>query len=196
MRLVSARQVWHDCTYAPTRSGLAGLAEREALGVAVQTTERGVTADRAANSVLCGRFQAVIDRLHPQLRVFGEWMYAAHAGDDIREAAEEVVWLAVLVRAPRMTAAKREALRYVAAGVLRRYRCMHQGGQSSRPDPLERPEAFRRWLLEWHDVKLPSSNWERDWGALVKLCFEVCEDIDRAALAPVAALIYRMQEAA
>lgn len=196
MKLNSARQVWHDCTYAPTRGGLSGLAERQMLGVAVQTTDRGITADHAAHSTLCGWFQAAIDKLHPQLRVFGDWMYSATADDDVREAAEEVVLALVLSRAPRMTAAKREKSAYVAAGVLRRYRHMHQGGQSANPDPMANPETFRKWLADWHGVSLPSNNWERDWGGFVTMCFEACEDIDKRALSPIAALMYEMKEAA
>lgn len=196
MKLNSARQVWHDCTYTQTRGGLSGLAERQLLGVAVQTTDRGVTASHAAHAALCGWFQYAIDKMHPQLRVFGDFMYSANQDDDVREAAEEVIFGLVMTRAPRMTAAKRERAEYVVKGVMRRYRYMHQGGQSANPDPMSKPETFRAWLLNTYDVRLESTNWERDWGAFVTMCFEACEDIDKRALSPIGALLYAMKEAA
>jgi hypothetical protein len=196
MKLNSARQAWHDCTHTPSRGGLSGLAERSLLGTAVQTTDRGVTADQAVHSALAGWVQSAIAGLHPQVRVFGEFMYGAGADDDIREAAEEVVFGLVVSKSPRMTAAKRERLEWVVKGVMRRYRYMHQGGQSANADPLEKPEAFRAWLLQEYGARLESTNWDRDWGSVERLIFECCEDVDRMALSPVAAIIYRMKEAA
>ena len=196
MKLNSARQVWHDCTYAQTKGGLSGLAERQLLGVAVQTTDRGITADHAAHATLCGWFQAAIAKMHPQLRVFGDWMYSALEDDDVREAAEDLVFGLVMSKAPRMTAAKRERAEYVVKGAMKRYRHMHQGGQSANPDPMAKPETFRAWLFDIYGVRLESSNWDRDWGTFVQLCFDCCEDIDKRALSPIGALLYEMKEAA
>ncbi|WP_372438737.1 hypothetical protein, partial [Pandoraea sputorum] len=70
------------------------------------------------------------------------------------------------------------------------------GGQSANPDPLSKPEVFRAWLFDHHGVRLASENWERDWQAFVKIAFECCEDVDRMALGPVAAAIYRMKNQA
>ncbi|WP_263264049.1 hypothetical protein [Pseudomonas sp. RIT-PI-S] len=196
MKLNSARQAWHDCAYNPSRGGLSGLAERSVLGTAVQTTDRGVTADHAMHNTLAGWVQSAIAKLHPQVQVFGEFMYGARSCDDIREAAEEVIFRMVQAKSPRMTAAKREKLEWVVKGVMRRYRYMHQGGQSANADPLAKPEAFRAWLWEEFGVQLESTNWDRDWGSAVTLIFECCEDLDRLALSPVAAVIYKMKSAA
>lgn len=196
MKLNSARQAWHDCTHSPSRGGLSGLEQRSLLGTAVQTTDRGITADHAMHSTLAGWVQSAIASLHPQVRVFGEFMYAAGADADIREAAEEVVFGLVVSKSPRMTAAKREKLEWVVKGVVRRYRYMHQGGQSANADPLAKPEAFRAWLWAQYGVRLESCAWARDWEPAVQRAFECCEDIDRMALSPVAAVLYRMKEAA
>lgn len=196
MKINTARQVWHDCTHNETRGGLSGLTERVLLGTAVQTTDKGVTADHAAHAVLCGWFQSTIAKLHPQVRVFGDFMYSANQDDDIREAAEEVLFGLVMSKSKRMTAAKREKAEYVAKGVMRRYRHMHQGGQSANPDPLEKPESFRAWLFDYYGVRLESCAWTRDWEPFIELCFECCEDVDRMALSPVAAVIYEMKKAA
>ena len=193
MKINSARQAWHDCTYNPAPGQTSDAAE---LGVVVQSTERGPTADHAVHGALAGHIQSAISRLHPQVRVFGDFMYAADQDDDVREAAEDVVFLLVQNRSPRMTAAKREKLEFVVKGVMRRYRHMHQGGQSSNEDPLSNAEKFRAWLWQVFEVRLESCAWARDWEPFIQKCFECCEDIDRMALGPVAAVIYQMKEAA
>ncbi|WP_434706905.1 hypothetical protein J3Q07_08310 [Pseudomonas sp. D4-18] len=193
MKINSARQAWHDCNYNPAPGQTSDVVQ---LGVVVQNTERGPTANHAVHGALAGHIQSAIARLHPQIRVFGDYMYAAAQCDDIREAAEEVVFLLVQSRSPRMTAAKREKLEYVVKGVLRRYRHMHQGGQSANEDPLANAEKFRAWMWQVYEVRLESCAWSRDWEPYIQRTFECCEDLDRMALSPVAAAIYQMNKAA
>ena len=193
MKINSARQAWHDCKYNPAPGQTSDVVQ---LGVVVQNTERGPTANHAVHGALAGHIQSAIARLHPQIRVFGDFMYAAEQSDDIREAAEEVVFLMVQGRAPRMTAAKREKLEYVVKGVMSRYRYMHQGGQSANEDPLANAEKFRAWMWQVHGVRLESCAWARDWEPYIRRAFECCEDLDRMALSPVAAVIYQMKKAA
>ena len=193
MKINSARQAWHDCKYNPAPGQTSDVVQ---LGVVVQNTERGPTANHAVHGALAGHIQSAIARLHPQIRVFGDFMYAAEQSDDIREAAEEVVFLMVVGKSPRMTAAKREKLEFVVKGVMRRYRHMHQGGQSANEDPLKSPEKFRTWLLAEMGCRLESCAWSREWEPSIVRAFECCEDLDRMALGPVAAAIYQMKEAA
>jgi hypothetical protein len=200
MKINSARLAWHDCTYTETRGGLSGLEQQCLLGTAVQTTDRGVTANSAAHGTVAGWIQSAIAKLSPEVRVFGDFMYAPRPdrrrADDIREAAEEVVFNLVVAKSPRMTAAKREKLEYVVKGVMRRYQYMHQGGQSANADPLASPEKFRAWLYAEYEVRLESVRWAREWEGYIQLAFECCEDLDKAALSPIAAVIYEMKEAA
>jgi hypothetical protein len=193
MKINSARQAWHDCKYNPAPGQSSDVAQ---LGVVVQATERGPTANHAVHGALAGHIQSAIARLHPQVRVFGDFMYAAEQNDDIREAAEEVVFGLVQSRSPRMTAAKREKIESVVKGVMRRYRYMHQGGQSSNEDPLANAEKFRAWMWQVYGVRLESCAWARDWEPYIQRVFECCEDLDRMALSPIAAIIYQMKEAA
>ena len=193
MNINSARQAWHDCTYNPAPGQTSDVVQ---LGVVVQATERGPTANHAMHSTLAGHIQSAIARLHPQVRLFGEFMYAANRDDDIREAAETLVFGMVVSKSKRMTAAKREKLEYVVKGVMRRYRYMHQGGQSANEDPLIKPEGFRSWLMAEYGVRIESCAWARDWEPVITLTFDCCEDLDRMALSPVAAVIYQMKEAA
>jgi len=193
MKIKSARQAWHDCKYNPAPGQTSDVVQ---LGVVVQNTERGPTANHAVHGALAGHIQSAIERLHPQIRVFGDFMYAAEQSDEIREAAEEVVFLLVQSRSPRMTAAKREKLEYVVKGVMRRYRYIHQGGQSSNEDPMANAEKFRAWMWQVYGVRLESCAWSREWEPYIQRTFECCEDLDRMALSPVAAAIYQMNKAA
>ncbi|MCD5970755.1 hypothetical protein [Pseudomonas quasicaspiana] len=193
MNINSARQAWHDCTYNPAPGQSSDVVQ---LGVVVQATERGPTANHAMHSALAGHIQSAIARLHPQVRVFGEYMYAANRDDDIREAAEELVFGMVVSKSKRMTATKREKLEFVVKGVMRRYQYMHQGGQSANDDPLASAEKFRSWLWAEYGCRIESCAWARDWEPVIALSFECCEDLDRMALSPVGAVIYQMKAAA
>ncbi|MOA59962.1 hypothetical protein D3C78_1847200 [compost metagenome] len=77
-----------------------------------------------------------------------------------------------------------------------RYRRMHQGGQSSVVDPLISPADFRAWLLGEYGTRLSSEQWGREWEGFIQHCFDVCNDIDKMALAPVAMMIGEMKDAA
>ena len=196
MQLNSARQAWHDCTYTAWDSQGAFIEQLGLLRAMVQTTDKQRSASHAVHQALAGRVQSAIGKLHGQVRAFGDFMYSPRLDDDTRETAEEVIFNLVQSKSPRMTAAKREKLEYVVKGVMTRYRYMHQGGQSANADPLESPEGFRAWLNAHYGIKLESVRWERDWGGYVRLAFDCCEDVDKMALGPVAAVIYQMKEAA
>jgi len=193
MKLFGARQAWHDCKYNPAPGQTSDVVE---LGVVVQATERGPTADHAIHGALAGHIQSAIAKLNAQLRAFGNAMYAAEPTDDDQEEAEEAVFNLAYSRVERMTASKRERAEYVAKGVFRRYRYMHQGGQSSNPDLLINPEVFRKWMYAEYEIKLASSAWSREWVPFIQFCFDACQDIDKKALSPIGGVIYRIKEAA
>ncbi|WP_368607476.1 hypothetical protein [Pseudomonas fulva] len=196
MQLNSARQAWHDCFYTAWDSQGSFIENLGMLGTMIQTTEKQRKASHAVHQALAGGVQAAIFKLPGSLRAFGNFMYAPSCSDDEREVAEEVIFGMAMARSGRMTAAKRERCEYVAKGVMFRYRRMHQGGQSSAQDPFASPEWFKRWIDEEYGVSLPACAWTRDWEPFVQICFEVCEDIDKRALSPVAAAIYEMKKAA
>lgn len=196
MQLNSARQAWHDCFYTAWDSQGSFIENLGMLGTIIQTTEKQRKASHAVHQALAGGVQAAIFKLPGSLRAFGNFMYAPSCSDDEREVAEEVIFGMAMARSGRMTAAKRERCEYVAKGVMFRYRRMHQGGQSSAQDPFASPEWFKRWIDEEYGVSLPACAWTRDWEPFVQICFEVCEDIDKRSLSPVAATIYEMKKAA
>ena len=196
MKLNSARIAWHDCMYSRWDSQASVVEQLGILGRMVQTTERNRSTDMAIHQALAGRVQGAISTLPPSLQAFGHHLYGPGTDDDLREAAEEVVFTLAYSRGERMYAKKFEKARYVAAGVLERYRRMHQGGQSAMPDPIPNPEAFRAFLLARYEVTIDSRNWAREWEPFVEACFLACDDLDKEALVPVSAMLTVMREAA
>jgi hypothetical protein len=154
----------------------------------------------SAHQAMAAYVQRAVDTLPASAKAFGNWMYNPMATDDHRDAAEDAVWQEAHARivqsGQRVTQAKWERSIFVASGVLYRYRRMHQGGQSSAPDPLVNPEAFRSALLDVYGLELPSENWGRDWQPYVQMCFDVCNDLDKVALGPVAEVVGVMLEVA
>lgn len=152
----------------------------------------------AIEGALRGRIQSAIGGLPSHLRAFGSFMYhpTLFKDSDITEATAEVVFrLAYINGKKKMYAKKMERARYVALGVLLRYRQRHQGGQSEGSDrighyhSLDKPEFFRKFLNDEYGVVLASEAWADEWGWFVQGCFDVCNDLDKQALASVARCI-------
>src|SRR5690554_893283 len=196
MRITTARAAWHDAYYQPWDSVMAVAADWAKLGTSVQTTAKAVTANHAAHQALAGRVQAAIAALPVCLQAFGHHMYSPIATDADREVAEDAVFALAMKGQPRMTARKYERAEYVAKGVLLRYRTMNQGGMGQNPDPLDKPDAFRKWLLEVYGVELASTAWERERRGFVEAFFDACDKVDRAALAAVSRVVEALQAAA
>ncbi len=196
MKLNSARAAWHDALYTARDSQGAVMQEMGLLGRMIQKTERSTNARHAAHQAIAGRVQQAMDTLPASLRAFGNWMYSPIATIDEKEEAEELVFLAAYKAGPKMYAKKLEKARYVAAGVLYRYRRMHQGGQSEGVDPCPTPESFRVWLDAIYGLELQSTQWTREWGEFIDACFAACNDLDKSALVPISKALKIMKMAA
>ncbi|WP_313740487.1 hypothetical protein [Pseudomonas sp.] len=196
MKLNSARQAWHDCYYSAWDSQGAFIENLGLLGAMVQTTQKQRKASHAMHQALAGCVQQAIGTLPQSLRAFGSWMYNPIENDDERELAEELVFVTAYNAGPKMYAKKFEKARMVAAGVLYRYRRMHQGGQGEGVDPCLTPEVFRACLLAIYGLELSSEQWGREWEGFIDTCFAACNDLDKQALVPVAKTLSMMKEAA
>lgn len=196
MQLNSARQAWHDALYVPRDSQGAVMQEMGLLGRMIQKTEKQKKSGHQAHQAIAGRIQQAIDTLPAHLKAFGNHMYSPMGTDDDADDAQEAVFRTAYAAGPRMYAKKFEKARLVAIGVLHRYRRMHQGGQSEGIDPCPTPESFRGWLLHVLELELDSCAWAREWEGFIESCFNACNDLDKAALVPVARAMKLMKEAA
>lgn len=196
MQLNSARAAWHDCLYMPRDSQGSVMQEMGLLGRMIQKTEKQKKSGHQAHQAIAGRIQQAIDTLPSHLKAFGNHMYSPMATADDAEEAHEAMFRVAYAAGPRMYAKKFEKARLVAQGVLHRYRRMHQGGQSEGIDPCPTPESFRAWLLHVLGLELDSCAWAREWEGFIEACFNACNDLDKAALVPVAQAMKLMKEAA
>lgn len=196
MQLSSARQAWHDALYIPRDSQGAVMQEMGLLGRMIQKTDKQRKAGPQAHQAIAGRIQQAIDTLPVHLKAFGNHMYSPMATTDDAEEAHDAIFRVAYASGPRMYAKKFEKARLVAQGVLHRYRRMHQGGQSEGIDPCPTPEGFRGWLLAHFGLELSSVAWAREWEGFIESCFNACNDLDKAALVPVAQAMKLMKNAA
>lgn len=195
MRLMSARQAWHDCLYQGGNTMLENLVDRACWGQ-VQFSERDNSLNQIAHQALAGRFQAAIASLPLELQCFGHNLYAPEVSTRQTNAwldvAHELVWVSWAKR-EKLDEEKARRAYWVAAGVLYRYRKMVQGGMGN-PDPLERPILFRAWLHDRHGVLLDRRNWSREWGWVIQDLFRVVGRLDAQALRPLSAVLGEERE--
>ncbi|MFG8423336.1 hypothetical protein ACEOSX_30520, partial [Pseudomonas aeruginosa] len=98
MRLISARQAWHDAFYESRSSVLAVAADKAALGkkgrVANEThPDRKDTNGRSAHMLAAGLVQAAIRSLPKPLQHFGHTLYSPLANGDDVAIAHGLVWI-------------------------------------------------------------------------------------------------------
>lgn len=195
MRLITARQAWHDAYYTPWDSVISRALEQAKLGRWVQTTERNGSLGRIVHQVTAGRVQHAIASLPANLQCLGHHLYApvidTPTSNAWEEAAVELVYSEFLCWSDvrKLSREKLQQAEYVARGVLLRYRHMVQGGQGANPDPMAAPRVFRAWLADHHGVVLDRRNWSREWGWILQELFRFCGELDARALSPVSALI-------
>ena len=191
MRLISARQAWHDCFYQRGRCSLEVLVDR-ALWGRVQLSEIDRSLDVIAHQALAGKFQHAIASLPEGVQCFGNYLYAPEISTRVSnswlEGAHDLVWDRWAGRAD-LSAGKQQQAYWVVRGVLFRYRAMMQGGMSLN-DPLSQPAQFRAWMADNHGVALDRRNWSREWGRVIDALIEVCNRVDIEALAPVTRVLY------
>lgn len=201
MRLNTARQCWFDAHYTPRDSQGSFIERLGLMGTMVQMTDRDSSTPAAMHQALAGRIQSAIKTLPRHVQALGHHLYNPMHDDDhdLRESVEAYVFMLAyqaFTKETRMTAKKAEKARHVAAGVLYRYRRMHQGGASACADPLEKAEHFRDWLDLEKGCRLAKDNFAREWDTFVQACFDVCNDLDKTALSAVGRCLGEMREAA
>lgn len=183
MKLINARQAWHDAFYVRGSSVSAGAVEMARLGRRVQKSEVNNSTQRAADQFVAGLVQSAIGSLSPSLRGLGNWLYSPTATVVDMGIAHALVWFAVLPKLGELRANKYEKCYWLAMAALRSYQAEALGRQ---------PWGAARvceWLGEYYEVKLAEQNWSRDWAVSWNLMRETIAVLDAEALAPVAVVV-------
>ena len=55
---------------------------------------------------------------------------------------------------------------------------------------------FEDVAVKKNGIELLEQNWNRDWRDFSEVCFDACNDLDRAALRPVAVTLEALKDAA
>lgn len=198
MRLITARQCWHDCYFVGGDSPLARateIAKIAKLGTHIQTTAYHDSNSRAMHVATAGKVQNAIATLPPELQNLGHWLYAPltqDQQDDLAEQVQALIWVRSGLAA-ELSAKKREQAFWLVRAVMRDY----QDLVLSRKQRLQTPQAIRGWLLDWHgvDIRTGKKNWwPRDVRPWHLQQWHILSDLDGAALAPVAAVVAEFDE--
>ena len=145
MKLISARQAWHDAFYVESKCRMDGVVEQAELGARVQHTSKINTCNVAAHQAQAGLIQSAIATLPPPLQTLGHWLYAPE--DFIPEGAENAIWKMIAVLCGVDDEDSEEW--YLVRCSLHRYRELAW----QRPEGvcmLNTPRKVKTWLWEWH----------------------------------------------
>ena len=193
MRLITARQAWHDCYYTGVDSPIARLAEAALLGAHIQNTAYHNSDNRAGHIVEAGKIQLAIDSLPNHLQIIGHWLYAPLTTQQASTLAEEVQEIVWQKSGLLLTGKTKERTYWLIRAAMSDYQDLALGRRAR----LNTPQNIRTWLLDWHGVD-PRTNkdwWQREAKHNWVKFWHTLDDLDAAALAPLSAIIAAQKEA-
>ncbi|HGN3038565.1 hypothetical protein [Pseudomonas aeruginosa] len=193
MRLISARQAWHDAFYESRSSVLAVAADKAALGkkgrVANEThPDRKDTNGRSAHMLAAGLVQAAIRSLPKPLQHFGHFLYSPLANGVDQNRAQSFLYFSADL--PKMNKPRQEVAYWVALAALHSWKDMVNGREEWWPGKVI------QFLADWPGFVLYAANWERDWAAIWEIFMQELNRLDAQALVPVAQVVAAQRDAA
>lgn len=193
MRLIGARQAWHDAYHDSTPSTLEVAAAKAELGkrgrVANETfPSRQETNSRCAHMLASGLVQKAIASLPRPVQHFGHYLYSPIATGQDLNIAHALVWFTTQLE--EMTQRRQAVAYWIALAALQSHRAMVHGREGWGP---ARVAAF---VQDWSGVRLDPGNWARDWAGVWEALASSVDALDAKALAPVAAVIRAKKGAA
>lgn len=182
MRWSSARQCWHDATYAGSNSIMTVARENAALGAAVQGSNW--RADRVAHQVECGQVQAVIARLPQDLQFFGNWLYAPYTTEERAHRTNHVAAIVARESDLQSKVPPGQWLPIVIAS-LYEYARVVLGGDDVR---RRSGRYIRNWVRDELGVEI--HKWTEPHWRVYDRVWQTLDELDRRALEPVARLVH------
>lgn len=189
MRLITARQAWHDAFYNRGNSTLARIEEQGKLGQAIQRNTYFDSNQRAAHIVQAGQVQHAIASLPESLQQLGHWLYSPLTTEQANLIVDEVqdnVFTQAQVDHEDNT------VYWLTIAVMADYQDIVLG----REQRLKTPARIRKYLAEWHSVEINTRRWAREWQPTWQALWNSISDLDAQALKPVAKLVYQYKQAA
>lgn len=191
MRLIGARQAWHDALHDSGASALAVAAEKAVLGkrgyVANETMpSRQETNGRCAHMLASGLVQQAIASLPKPLQHFGHALYSPVANGQDLNIAHALVWFTADLK--DLPARKAELGYWMALAAVKSHQAMVYGRDGWGPTRV------CEFVLDWYGARINPANWARDWADLWEALAKAADQLDAKALKPVAEVIQRMGE--
>ena len=181
MKLISARQAWHDCYLDSQASPLEGVIETCQLGTRVDHGSKINTANKAVHQAQAGLIQSTIASLPVPLQVLGYWLYAPQGS--YPESYEKAVWQMVAIQTG-IDEQDRDEWCLVHCAI-HAYRELAWG----RTTLLKRPKYIAHWLQDQHGIEIDTRNFYRRLGRVHSEVLIQVDDLDRQALEPVTEVI-------
>lgn len=189
MKLISARQAWHDALYNESSSPLAKAAEMGRLGTHIQQNTYFDSNQRAAHIALSGRVQCAIASLPEELQQLGHWLYAPLTIEETNRLVDDV----------QDTIFKRSkvdqddnTIYWLTRAAMSDYQDIVLG----REQQLKTPARIRQYLASWHGIEINTRRWAREWQPTWQKLWHTLNDLDAQALRPVAWIVYKEKDAA
>lgn len=190
MKLISARQAWHDAFYENRISVLAVAADKAALGkkgrVANETRpDRKDTNGKSAHMLAAGLVQAAIRTLAKPLQHFGHTLYSPLAtGDDVA-IAHGLVWIGAGLG--QLTQRQGERAYWMALAAINSHKRAVAGRDTLAPGEV------CLFIEERLGCRIDPSHWARDYASTWERLARHVDRLDAQALKPVADVVANEQ---
>lgn len=186
MRLISARQAWHDAFYESRSSVLAVAADKAALGkkgrVANEThPDRKDINGRSAHMLAAGLVQAAIRSLPKPLQHFGHTLYSPLANGDDVAIAHGLVWIGSGLG--QLTQRQGERAYWMALAAINSHKRAVNGCDTLRPGEV------CLFIEERLGCRIDPGNWARDYASTWERLARHIDKLDAQVLRPVAEVV-------
>lgn len=186
MKLISARQAWHDAYFEGRDSVLAVAAAKAVLGkrgrVANEThPDRKDTNGRSAHMLAAGLVQSAIGSLPKPLQHFGHTLYSPLATGQDLNIAHALVWFTVEL--PACSPKRQEVAYWMGMAAIKSHQAAVNGRDTWAPGQV------CEFVRDWHGTGPSAAHWSRDWAGIWERLAKAVDQLDAKALAPVAQVV-------
>ena len=182
MRLISARQAWHDSQYESRDSVMFKQDKRPRA--------KDASSSRCAHMATMGRIQHAISSLTKPMQHFGHHLYSPLATVRDQDVARTLVWFG-WEKPSGLTKVKESRAYCLVLPALISYQGVVTGGRDEWT-----PGRVSEFVADWYGEKISVSQWSRDWAAIWEGLQRTISELDQKALEPVEQAMDGEREAA
>ncbi|MCC5904053.1 MAG: hypothetical protein JJT87_19250 [Halomonas sp.] len=202
MRYISARQMIFDAYHEQRGSVMAYAQEIARMGAQVQTTQRNNNDWRIVNGLEAGAVISAVESQPAHLAALARYCFGPFTHDELAEDREwlhtALMHVGMQMRLPGQRQNERppveavHQLRWIASAAI------HHHAETTYPynrPGLHNPRRIAAWIEVEHDETINVGRWTRQgracWGGVWEHLLDTLDRWECAALAPVAALIFK-----